>query len=309
MGRYIGKRVWQLLPILLGISFITFLLLYLSPGDPAQKKLGAQGIAVSQEVLERTREEMGLHRPFLVQYADWLLGVLRGDWGLAYQDGMPVLPKLLKGLANTGILSAASLLLSLGISIPLGILSAVKKDHLIDMVIRSVSFVGNSLPNFLISVLLMYALCIRVKLLPVIANHSVKGLILPCLALALPMIGRFIQQVRAEVLEQLHRPYVLGARARGVQETRVLFGDVLHNSMISILTIIGLAIGSLMAGSVVIETIFGWPGIGKLVMDAISDRDYPIIQGFVLVMSLIYVLINLLTDISYHYFDPRVRGE
>lgn len=305
MAKYIGKRLLHLLWILVAVSFLTFLLTYLSPGDAATKKLTAQGVAVSEEVLEMTRAKMGLDRPFLVQYADWAWHVVRFDLGNSYKDDFPVAEKLVKGLKNTAILAVSAILLSLVISVPLSILCAIKRDSLLDHLIRFLGFVGNSLPNFLISVLLSYYLCVKAKLLPVVANQSLKGLILPCIALSIPICSRFIRQFRAEILEQLGKPYVTGARARGVK-SRYILKNVLHNSAIPILTIVGLSIGTLFGGSVVIETIFRWPGLGKLVMDAITNRDYPVIQGFVLLTSVIYVLVNLITDISYHWIDPRL---
>ena len=308
MGKYIGKRLLHLVWIMLAVSFLTFLLMYLSPGDAAMKKLNAQGIAVSDEVLEKTRESMGLNRPFLVQYGDWALHALRFDLGDSFKDGFPVAGKLLKGLRQTAVLTISSLILSLLISLPLGIVTALKKDSLLDIVIRFFSFIGNSLPNFLISVLLMYYLCVKAHLLPVIADNSLRGLILPCLALSIPLCGRFIRQFRAEILEQLSKPHTAGAMIRGVKG-RYILRDVLHNASISILTIVGLSIGTLLGGSVVIETIFRWPGLGKLAMDAITNRDYPVIQGFVLFTSTIYVVINLVTDISYRWIDPRLRKQ
>lgn len=308
-GKYIGKRLLQLIPIIIGLTFLTFLLLYITPGDPAVKKLAAQGVAVNKEVLEETREAMGLNRPFLLRYFEWLWGLLHGDFGLSYKDNLPVAGKLMAGLKKTAGLAFCSLALSLLVSVPIGIFTAVRKDGIVDHLVRLLSFLGNSLPNFLISVLLMYFLCIRMKLLPIIADKSLKGLLLPCLALSIPMAGRFTRQIRAEVLEQLGKPYVMGARMRGVRERDVLFKNVLRSAMVSILTIVGLSVGTLMGGSVVIETIFGWPGLGKLAMEAISDRDYPVIQGFVVLMAVIYVLVNLVTDLSYRWIDPRMDGE
>ena len=165
------------------------------------------------------------------------------------------------------------------------------------------------MPGFLLSVLLMYLFCVRLRLLPVLADRSLKGLLLPGLSLAIPLCSRFLRQFRAEMLEQLGRSYVNGAVTRGVKARYILFRNVLHNASISILTIVGLSVGSLLGGSVVIETIFRWPGLGKLAMDAIRDRDFPVIQGFVLLTAVIYVGINLLTDIAYHWVDPRVREE
>lgn len=309
MTKYIGKRLLQLIPILLGLTFLVFLLLYIAPGDPAQRKLTAQGIAVSEQVLEQTREEMGLNRPFLVRYGEWLLGVLHGDFGASYRDGMPVLPKLMRCMGKTLALSASSLLLALVIAVPLGVLTAARHDRFLDHLIRLLTFVGNAMPNFLLCVLLMYALCIRVDLFPVVARGTVQGLALPALVLAIPMASRFIRQIRAEVLEELGKPYVAGALARGVALRTVLLRDVLRNTLSSVLTLVGLSVGTLMGGSVVVETIFRWSGVGKLVMDSIMARDFPVIQGFVLLMAVIYVVVNLLTDLSYHALDPRVALE
>ncbi len=306
MLKYIGKRLLHLVWIMIAVSFLTFLLMYLAPGDAAAKKLNAQGVAVSEEVLEKTRESMGLNRPFIVQYGDWALRALQGDLGESYKDGFPVAGKLARGLRYTAILAVASMVLAFFIALPLGILTALKKDSLLDDITRLFSFAGNSLPNFLISVLLMYFLCVKGRLLPLVADESVKGLIMPCLALSIPICGRFIRQFRAEFLEQLGKPYVSGAMLRGVKQRYVL-RNVFHNASISILTIVGLSIGTLFGGSVVIETIFRWPGLGKLAMDAISNRDYPVIQGFVLFSSTVYVVINLIIDICYSWIDPRLR--
>ena len=309
MGKYILKRLVHLVWILIAVSFLTFLLLYLAPGDAATKKLNAQGVAVSQEVLERTREEMGLNRPFFVQFGDWALHALRGDLGASSKAGAAVTGTLSAGLRRTALLALSSLALALVVALPLSILTALKKDGVLDYIVRFLSFIGNSMPNFLISVLLMYWFCVRLKLLPVVAEQSLRGLLLPALALAIPMCGRFLRQFRAEVLEQLGRPYVAGARARGVKASRILFRNVLRGALLPILTIVGLSVGTLMGGSVVIETIFRWPGLGKVAMDAISARDIPVVQGFVLLTAVIYTLVNLLTDLAYHWVDPRVRQE
>ncbi|MDO5452270.1 MAG: ABC transporter permease, partial [Eubacteriales bacterium] len=293
-----------------GITFLTFLLLYIAPGDPAQKRLSSNsGVAVTQEQIDNMREEMGLNRPFLVQYGSWLGHALTGDLGTSYKDSMPVSGKLGPAFKRTLILAGVSLLISLLVSIPTGILSAVYRGSFWDHLFRWLSFVGNSLPNFLLSILLMYFLCIKVDLFPVIATGSIQGLFLPALALAIPMASRFVRQIRAEVLEEIGRDYVTGLTARGVRSSWVLFRNVLRNSMSSIMTIVALAVGTLMGGSVVVESIFNWPGIGKLAMDSITARDYPVIQGFVLIMAVVYVLVNLFTDLFHHWLDPRVELE
>lgn len=307
MKKYIIKRLLQLIPILFGITILTFLLMYISPGDPAEKRLTARNEIISAQVLEEMREEMGLNRSFLVQYKDWLMDVCHGDFGISYRDNRPVGEKLGQGLKNTLILSVSSLLFAVLVSFPLGIYTAIRRNRPADYVIRFFSFTGNSIPGFLLSILLMYVFCIKLHIFPIKAKGTLNGLFLPMLALAIPRISSFVRQIRAEILEQMGKDYVHGLRCRGVKERIVLVQNVLHNAMIAIITLLGLSIGEMMAGSVVIETIFSWQGIGKLVMDSITARDYPVVQGFVLIMAVIYVGVNLLTDISYHIFDPRIE--
>ncbi|MDO5294151.1 MAG: ABC transporter permease [bacterium] len=308
MKKYVIRRLIQLIPILLGITFLTFTLLYLSPGDPAQKKLSAQGVAVTSEMLERTREEMGLNEPFLKQYFSWLGNAMRGDLGISYKDGTLVSTKLTNGLVNTAVLAFAALICAIAISMPLGVYTAVRKNKAADYIIRFFCFAGNAIPNFLLAILLMYFLCIKMRIFPVIAQRSVKGLFLPVAALTIPLISRFIRQIRVVVLQELEKEYVTCARSRGMKGRYILFHHVLHNCMVSIISVFGLAVGTLMGGSVIIETIFMWPGIGKAVMDAITARDYPVIQGFVIISAVIYVGINLLIDLSYHQFNAKIKG-
>lgn len=307
MKKYVVSRLLQLIPVLFGVTFLTFALLYLAPGDPAQKRLSAQGIAVTREVVEQTRTDMGLDRPFIVQYGDWLSGLLRGDLGASYKDGTPVAGKLSKAVNYTFVLTVSAFFMALVISLPFGIFCGVRKDGFLDHTVRLFCFAGNAIPGFLLAALFMYFFCIRTKLFPVIAKSSVQGLFLPALTLALPLASRLIRQIRASVLNQMEMEYVDGAKARGVLRTYILFFNVLRNAMISILTVLGMSAGALMGGSVVIESIFMWPGVGKLVMDSITARDYPVVQGFVLMMAVVYVIINLIVDISYHLLDPRLE--
>ena len=298
------KKLASLIVILIILSFLVFGLMDLAPGDPAERKLSEQGIAISREVLEAERAKMGLDKPFFVRYGEWFSGIIRGDFGDSYKDDMPVGPKLAVGLKKTLILTVSSLLAALVIAFPLSVVSAFRKNGIIDHIVRVLSFIGNSLPNFLISILLMYFLCIKLNLFPVIAKGTVEGLLLPVLSLSIPMAGRFIRQMRAEILDQLKEDYVSGMQGRGVKQGFIVM-NVLRNSLGHIFTIIALQIGSLMGGSVVIETIFRWPGIGKLVMDSITARDHPVILGFVIIMGVIYVVINQLSDILRHVLDPR----
>lgn len=307
MKKYVVSRLLQLIPVLFGVTFLTFALLYLAPGDPAQKRLSAQGIAVTREVVEQTRTDMGLDRPFIVQYGDWLSGLLRGDLGTSYKDGTPVAGKLSKAVNYTFVLTVSAFFMALVISLPFGIFCGVSKDGFVDHTVRLFCFAGNAIPGFLLAALFMYFFCIRMKLFPVIAKSSIQGLFLPALSLALPLASRLIRQIRASVLNQMEMEYVDGAKARGVLRTYILVFNVLRNAMISILTVLGMSAGALMGGSVVIESIFMWPGVGKLVMDSITARDYPVVQGFVLMMAVVYVIINLIVDISYHLLDPRLE--
>lgn len=307
MEKYIRKRLLQLIPILLGVSFITFALMYIAPSDPAEMKLSAQGTAVSQEILDETRAEMGLNKPFLEQYLTWLLNLLKGDMGVSYVDNIPVSQKIVKAMPSTIILAASSMFLTLLIAIPLGILAAIRQNQWLDYGIRFFTFVGTSIPNFFLALVLIYVFAMQLGWLPVLASGSIRGLILPTIALSTVMVSKYIRQIRAAVLEELNKDYVMGARSRGIQENVILYKNVLRNSMITVVTLIGLSIGSLLGGAAVVETIFVWRGLGKMVVDAIGARDYPVIQGFVVWMAIIYVVVNLLTDLSYHLLDPRVK--
>lgn len=307
MKGYVIKRLLKLIPILLGVSILTFGLLYIAPGDPAMQRLTSNGVVVSEEILVKERHEMGLDKPFFVQYGTWLFKLIQGDMGISYIDGIAVAHKLKEGFAYTLLLSSVSIGLSIIIAVPVGVFIAVRKGRAADNIVSMVSFVGNSTPNFLICILLMYFLCIRYKCFPIIAQNSIRGLLLPTLSLTIPICSRLLRQVRTEMLEQLSKDHIANARTRGVREGYVLFFNALRNALPGIITVIGLSIGALLGGSVVIETIFRWPGIGKLVMEAIVNRDYPVVQGFAILTGLMYVIINLLIDISYRYLDPRIE--
>lgn len=307
MTRYVRRRLLTLIPVLLGVTFLTYALMYLSPSDPVEMLLQAQGVAVSPEVVAKMRHEAGLYRPFLVQYFSWLWNILRGDMGVSLVDGRSVAALLKTALPKTLLLTFSSVAVTVLLAVPLGMLCAVRQDRFTDWLLRILSFCGNALPSFLVSLLLLYYVSYKLGWLPVLANDSFKGLILPTLALAIPMTGKYIRQIRAAVLEQLGESYVDGAVSRGVAESTVLFKDVLRNAMLTIVTLLSLSIGSLLGGTAAVERIFVWRGMGFMVMDAILARDYPVIQAFVVWMAVIYVVINLLTDLSYYLLDPRMR--
>lgn len=305
--KYICKRLLHLIPILLGITILTFGLMHLSPSDPAERMLTAQGIAPAPEVLAEMRAKMGLDKPFFIQYITWMKNMLKGDMGISYMSGRPVFTELLIHLTNTIALTMSSILLTLAISIPLGILSAVKQNKLTDYTIRIFTFIGTAIPGFFLSLLLIFIFSLKLKLLPVIGDHGIRSIILPTATLSVAMISKYIRQVRAAVLEELEKDYVRGARSRGVKERVILFYNVLKNAMLTIVTLIGLSIGSLLGGTAIVESIFVWRGLGKLAIDAIGQRDYPLIQGYVIWMALIFVTVNLMTDLSYRLIDPRVK--
>lgn len=307
MKKYIGKRLLQLLPVLLGVTFLSFAMMRAAGSNAITELYGDKG-AVAQEIIDAKRAELGLDQPFLVQYGAWLRGLLTGDMGVSYVSGKKVFDTFVSKLPATLLLTCLSVAATVVISIPLGIWAAVRQDRFVDYFLRFFSFIGNSLPNFFVALLLMQLFSIKWKLLPVISNGTtLGGAILPTLTLAIAMSAKYLRQVRATVLEELGKDYVLGAKARGVRESVTLWKSVLKSAMLTIITLLALSIGSLLGGTAIIESIFMWDGVGKLAVDSITMRDYPLIQAYVVWMAIIYVVVNLITDILYHVLDPRIR--
>ena len=308
MKRYIAKRLLQLIPILLGITLFSFLLMNTGTADVIDVMENNTGSALWEEEKNALREELGLDRPLLLQYVIWLGKTVRGDMGESFVSGQPVSAMFVSKLPATIGLMITSILLTVFLSVPLGILSAVRQNRITDYLIRFFCFIGNSLPNFFVSLLLIWFFSLKLKLLPVMGNNAGwKSVILPTLTLALSMASRYTRQVRATVLEELNKDYVQGARARGISEKRILYFSVLRASMLTIATLLALSIGSLLGGTAIVESIFMWDGVGKMAVDAITMRDYPVIQVYVIWMAVIYVCVNLFTDMIYHYLDPRIR--
>lgn len=310
MIKYIGKRFLQLIPILFGITFITFAMMNTTAVDTVDKLLENTGSVVSQEVEESMRNELGLDKPFLVQYGQWLLGIFKGDMGNSYVSGKDVFSTIISKLPNTFLLMASSILLTVIISIPLGIIAAVFQNKFIDYIIRVLSFIGNSLPGFFLALLLILLFSVKLKWLPIIASAgstNLKNLIMPTLTLSIAMICKYTRQVRAVVLEELNKDYVIAAYARGIGYKTVLFKSVFRCSIMTIITLLTLSIASLLGGTAIVETIFMWDGVGKLAIDSINMYDYPMIQAYVIWMAFIYVAINIISDILHHYLDPRIR--
>ena len=308
MEKYVIKRLLLLIPILLGITFLSFAMMRLAGSDAVLQQAESSGVALSQEVIDARREELGLDQPFLIQYGNWLKGFLTGDLGTSYVSGNDVFATFVSKLPATLLLTALSVALTVVISIPLGILAAVRQNRVTDYLIRGCSFIGNSLPNFFVALLLMYLLSIRFHIFPVISDGiSLESAALPALTLAIAMSAKYLRQIRATVLEELSRDYVTGARARGVKFSVTLWRSVLKSCLSTILTLLALSVGSLLGGTAIVESIFMWDGVGKMAVDAMNMRDYPVIQAYVVWMAVIYVTINLITDISYRFLDPRIR--
>ena len=307
MRRSIIRRVLQFIPVLLGITFLAFLLIYLSPSDPVSVRMSAGGISVSPEIMESMRRSMGLDRPLLIQYGDWLWNILHGNMGKSYITDADVLDQILKALPYTLKMAGASLLLTLCISIPVGILTAAMQNSKFDYVVRVMAFVGNALPNFIIALCLMFIFSYRLGWIPVLAPTKPIGLVLPALTLALVMSSRYIRQIRAAMLDELGKGYVVGLRSRGLSETTILYKNVLKNIMATVITLTGISLGSLLGGTVIVETVFTWPGLGSLIMEGISQRDYPVVQAVIVWMASAFMVVNLLTDISYTVFNPKIK--
>lgn len=290
--------------------------MYLAGGDAVTATLENQGVAVSQEIIDAKKHELGLDKPFIEQYGTWLVGLMTGDMGVSYVSDKEVFATFTSKLPATIVLTIVSVLLTIVISVPLGILAAVKQNRFTDYLIRVLSFIGNSLPNFFVALLLILVFSVCLGWFPVVsssigktglASLSIQGTILPAFTLAIAMSSKYTRQIRATVLEELNKSYVIGARARGISERTILIKHVLKSCMIMIVTLLALSIGDLLGGTAIVETIFQWDGVGKLAVDSITMRDYPLIQAYVVWMAIIYVMVNLVADLVYHRLDPRVR--
>ena len=304
------RRLQHILVVLLGVTFLTFVLLYLSPGDPVRAMFAVSGNIPSEEVLEEMREELSLNRPFLVQYGSWLWDCLHGDFGTSYSEGKPVAELLLARVMPTIQLALLSLVMMLAMAVPLGVLSALHQNRPLDYIMRGMTFLEISMPNFWVGLLLLYIVAMKLGLVPVVSTRmDLQKMLLPAFTLAFAMAGKYARQVRAAILEELHQDYVSGARARGLSWRRVLWCHVFPNAILPLITMLGLSLGSLLGGTAVVEVIFSYPALGSLAISAITSMDYPLIQGYVLWIALIYMLVNLAVDFSYQRLDPRLRKE
>jgi len=304
--RYLARRLLLTIPVLLGVATLVFALIHLVPGDPAQSMLGD---TASPADVQRLRENLGLNDPLLVQYGKFMSGIARGDLGTSFRYGTPVTQEIRSRLLRTLQLAVAAMAVAILFAIPLGIIAAVYRGTAIDHSAMTLALAGISMPNFWLGPLLAILFAVILGWLPVAGTGSPLHLVLPAATLGAALSAILARMTRASLLEELRELYVLSARARGVSRVRAVLRHAFRNSLIPIVTIIGLQFGAVLTGTIITETIFAWPGVGRLLIQAINFRDYPLVQGCILFISFTYVMVNLLTDLTYGWLDPRIRFE
>jgi ABC-type dipeptide/oligopeptide/nickel transport system permease component len=304
MLRYLFRRLLLTVPVLLGVATLVFALIHLVPGDPAQAMLGD---GASHEEVLRLQHTLGLDRPLLTQYKSFLVGIAHGDLGTSFRYNTPVTAQIREKFPNTAALALAAMLVAVVIALPLGIVAAVYRGTFIDHGAMTLALLGICMPNFWLGPLLAILFAVRLGWLPVSGIGGLSHLVLPAITLGAALAAILARMTRASVLEELRELYVLAARARGLSGTRAVVRHALRNSLIPIVTIIGLQFGAVLTGTIITESIFAWPGIGRLLIQAINFRDYPLVQGCILFISVTYVAMNLITDLTYGWLDPRIR--
>jgi peptide/nickel transport system permease protein len=306
MLRYLIRRLLLTIPVLLGVATLVFALIHLVPGDPAQSMLG-EGASV--EDVAKLRQSLGLDRPLLVQYQAFLTGLVRGDLGSSFRYGTPVTREIRDRLFRTMQLAIAAMTVAILLALPLGIVAAVFRGTAIDHAAMTLALAGISMPNFWLGPLLAILFAVYLGWLPVAGTGTIWHLVLPSITLGAALAAILARMTRASLLEELRELYVIAARARGLSRVRAIVRHAFRNSLIPVVTIIGLQFGAVLTGTIITETIFAWPGVGRLLIQAINFRDYPLVQGCILFISLTYVVMNLLTDLTYGLLDPRIRYE
>lgn len=305
MTRFLQQRLALAIPTILLTSVVVFLMLHLIPGDPASIYVGEN--QATPERLEAIREQMGLNRPLYVQYADYVWSAVRGDLGRSLQNDQPVTKIIRERLPNTFKLAAAAMVIAVILGVALGLLAALKHNTWLDTLSMSVALLGVSMPIFWLALLLILFFSVRLQWLPATSQPGLKGLILPAVSLAMLSAATLARLVRSSVLEVLRQDYLTTARAKGLPGRTVILRHAVRNALIPVITVIGLQFGSLLSGAVITETIFARPGLGKLVVDSIQNKDFPTVQGAILILATIYIVMNLLVDLSYALIDPRIR--
>jgi ABC-type dipeptide/oligopeptide/nickel transport system permease component len=304
MIRFLIRRLLLTIPVLLGVATLVFALIHLVPGDPAVSMLGE---GATTEEVNALRTKLGLDRPLLEQYVTFLSGLARGDFGMSFRFGTPVGREIAARIPNTALLALAAMAAALTIALPLGILAAVFRGTFVDHAAMTLALVGVSMPNFWLGPLVAILFAVKLGWLPVSGTGSPAHLVLPALTLGAALAAVLARMTRASLLEELRELYVVAGRARGLSRARVVLRHAFRNSLIPIVTIIGLQLGAVLTGTIITETIFAWPGLGRLLVQAIGFRDYPLIQGCILFIAVTYVAMNLITDIAYGGLDPRIR--
>jgi ABC-type dipeptide/oligopeptide/nickel transport system permease component len=306
VSRFLLRRLLLTIPVLFGVATLVFSLIHLVPGDPVQAMLGE---SASPNDMEKLRSRLGLNRPLYAQYANFMRNVAVGDLGTSLRTNQPVSTLIAERMPATFELAAAAMLVALVIAIPLGLLAAVRAGTAIDHAATTLALIGISMPNFWLGPLLAIVFSVTLGWLPVSGRGTAANLVLPAITLGAPLAAILARMTRASVLEELHELYVVAARARGVSRARAVLGHAFRNSLIPIVTVLGLQLGSVLTGAVITETIFAWPGVGRLLVQSIGARDYPAVQGCVLLIAITYVSTNLLVDVAYGFLDPRIRYE
>lgn len=304
MISYIIRRTLLGIPVLLGVILVVSLSLEMVPGDPAELMLGQ---FATPEAVKALRTDLGLDRPFVIRYFDYVFQVFRGDLGVSVTLNTPVLSEIAVALPNTLMLAGASVFIVIVVSIPLGVLSAAHHNTFIDNIIRVVSLLGVSMPVFWTGIILIIIFSLWLRILPTGGTGGLKHLVLPAITLAAPSIGMVTRMTRSSLIEVLDEDYITTARSKSVPERWVLFKHGLRNALIPVVTVLGAQLGQMLGGAILTETVFAWPGMGRLIVHAVTRRDYVLIQGVALVYALTYLMVNLLVDLSYAYINPKIR--
>ena len=309
MRRYVARRLATLPLLMVGISIISFLLLNFAPGDAAEITLKRQnsGISPSKEAVAALRQELGLDASLPVRYGRWVSDAVRGDLGESYRTGSSISGELFRRMPATLLLATTALALAVAVGIPLGLLAAVKRGTWLDTACRMLALVGAAIPSYVMAPALMLLFAVKLDWLPAIGYGSPEQLILPAVALSFGTMAQIMRLTRASVLEILGQDYMRTARAKGLTETVIVWRHGLKNALLPVVTVLGTSTGYLLGGAIIIETIFGWPGVGQFMITGITQRDYPVVQGFVVYIAVIFLLVNLIVDISYRWLDPRLH--
>jgi peptide/nickel transport system permease protein len=306
MLRYLLRRLLLTVPVMLGVATLVFALIHLVPGDPAQSMLGETATA---EEIKQLRTSLGLDRPLLAQYGSFLAGVTRGNLGTSFRTRQPVAREIWRRLGDTAVLAVSAMVVAIAVAIPLGIVAAVFRGRALDHAAMTLALAGISMPSFWLGPLLAIFFAVQLGWLPVSGSGTPAHLVLPAVTLGTALAAILARMTRSSVIEELRELYVMAARARGLSHVRAVVRHAFRNSLVPVVTIIGLQFGAVLTGTIITETIFGWPGVGRLLITAINTRDYPLVQGCILFISVTYVAMNLLTDLTYGWLDPRIRFE